>query len=57
MGNSHTIFAADAPAPPPPIPTPAPEPQSPPTSQSVIAPVSNNPGTFEDLHKKSKGIP
>ena len=52
MGNIQRLNAAEPPMAPPPV---DPVPQSPPTSQSIMAAVSNNPGVFEDLHKKCKG--
>ena len=56
MGNSNRVLAAETnqPIAPPPVGTSPPV--DPPTSQSIIAPVSNNPGVFEDLHKKCKGM-
>jgi len=57
MGNSNTVLAAETnqPITPPPPPIGTQSPVDTPTSQSVISPVSNNPGVFEDLHKKCKG--
>ena len=56
MGNLQTLHAADpGSAVPPPMTSPPMEPQSPPTSQEIVANISNNPGVFEDLHKKCKG--
>jgi len=52
MGNTYTLYAAEGMAPPPVDPAP----QSPPTSQSILTAVSNNPGVFEDLHKKCKEL-
>lgn len=59
MGNTYTLNAAESseiPAPPPIGSPPVPVDPAPPSSQTILSAVSNNPGVFEDLHKKCKGI-
>ena len=59
MGNTYTLNAAETseiPAPPPIGSPPIPVDPAPPSSQTILSAVSNNPGVFEDLHKKCKGI-
>ena len=57
MSNKNTAESSEVLAPPPigspPVPVDLP---ASPSAQSILAAVSNNPGVFEDLHKKCKGI-
>lgn len=59
MGNLQTLYASDGITPSPPIGNPPPATQA--SQQNVQQQpgnetVNNNPGTFEDLHKKCKGM-
>jgi len=59
MGNTYTLNAAESseiPAPPPIGSPPVPVDPAPPSSQTILSAVSNNPGVFEDIHKKCKEL-